>query len=94
MLSAAEARVLMPQLDLERILAEIDTLVREAASSGKGTVDVARVIRNVPMDNWSYARKSAAQAQIFKALKDLGYEVKAHDGGHSGGATYYVTWGP
>lgn len=91
-LTAAEARAMLPVVDVADVVLKITKKIAQVARDGKLQFDAESMMPR--MAGWDHARAAATRAEIIAALKDLGYAVKPiAGGGHSGGsATLIVDW--
>lgn len=90
LLSADEARAIMPVADIDSVMVEVGAAIRKAAEQGKKNVEVQDLIPL--MSTWDYQRRGEAQRAIFEAIRAQGYDVKHYPGGHAGGASTTVSW--
>lgn len=89
-LTAAQARALLPVVEIDAVLIKITKKIAESARAGKLSLDVQDLFPKT--NGWDHARAANLRSDIIEALKGLGYTVKPFSGGHGGSATIIVDW--
>lgn len=92
MLSASEARDLMPSTDPVEHLRLIEMRVREAAAAGKTKVEVHRVLDQSDAAAWCMGWKTPVTIPLNKALREAGYVIQCDGGGHHGPGYVQISW--
>lgn len=91
LLSAADARKMMPTFNPAATLARIEALITAAAKTGAEEVDV---MAEMPQFAGSLSPSviNERRAFIVEALRAAGYAVRYYGGGYLGDASFTVTW--
>lgn len=93
MISAIEARDLMPKYNPDEYLIEIEALIRTAAEQNKVSVTVHRVLPQEQSAAWCVGRKTELTSALTKALTDSGFTIQRDAGGHHGPGYVEISWG-
>lgn len=92
MLSASEARDLMPSTDPAEFLRQIEALVREAAAAGKTKIEIHRVLPQPEAAAWCMGRNTPVTTPLTKVLREMGYVIQRDSGGHHGPGYVQISW--
>jgi hypothetical protein len=90
MLTAKQARALQPRTDVERVLEEVERVVRNAAAADKTQVDITSLLPN--WSGWVCGKPNADLDAVQATLTKAGYRVETFAGGHAGRGFVRLHW--
>lgn len=90
MLSAADARSLMPKLSIDAILTQIEHSVREAAWERKKSTPIQHLIPD--WAKWAVGKPLPEHLQLQDVLQNAGYAVVLDAGGHGECGSVRLIW--
>ncbi|USN15545.1 hypothetical protein KIKIMORA_04270 [Brevundimonas phage vB_BpoS-Kikimora] len=91
-ITAAEARLYVPQPDPTGVYAKIDYAVKQAVSLGRSVIDLTTIVGQPHSGAWMTGKPSPYVQDLAAVLEDAGYTIQVDAGSNAARGYINLSW--